>query len=200
MGIILLPLGALVIGLYLWVVVKSARWAYRRSHSIWAIVGVLIISVLIPSWDTLANRIYHKEVICKKPEIGIHVLENIRLPPEFYDERGNPLIFDRHGNFDGSKIGNRFKESGKYVNEGGWLTGSVKYTFEISDVQSDRVLARFTEFYAAGGGWVLMPFRPLIKYLGEYAFRWEPQSCLDRGRNWLDETAVALFLPQTKGN
>ncbi len=200
MGVILLPLGALVIGLYLWVAVKSARWVYRKTHSIWAIAGVLTICALIPTWDTLVNRIYHKQVICKKPEIGLHVFENVRLPAELYDARGIPLIFDRYGNFDVNKTGNRYKEDGKYENEGGWLTGVVKYTFEINDVQSSRVLARFTDFYAAGGGWILIPFRPLIRYLGEYAFRSEPQSCLDPSTNWIGKAAVAPFSVMNKTN
>jgi hypothetical protein len=200
MGIILLPVGALVIGLYFWAVVKGTRWAYRKTHSIWAIAGVLTLCALIPTWDTLANRIYHKQVICKKPEIGLHVFEKIRLPGELYDARGIPLILDRYGNFNVNKMGNRYKQDGKYANEGGWLTGVVKYTFEINDVQSGRVLARFTDFYAAGGGWILIPFRPLIRYFGEYAFRGEPKSCLDFGTNWIGETVVAPFLEKNRAN
>ena len=200
MGIILLPLGALVIGLYVWAGVTSARWVYRKTQSIWAIAGVLTICALIPTWDTLLNRIYHKQVICKKPEIGLHVFENVRLPVELYDARGIPLIFDRYGNFDVKKMKNRYKEDGKYEHQGGWLTGAVKYTFEINDVQSGRVLARFTDFYSAGGGWILIPFRPLIKYLGEYAFRGEPNSCVDPRTNWIDEAAMAPFLAKIGTN
>ena len=200
MGIVLLPLGALVTGLYLWAVVNAARWVYRKTHSTWAIAGVLTICALIPTWDTLVNRIYHKQIICSKPEIGLHVFEKIRLPADLYDARGIPLIFDRYGNFDVIKMGNRYKENGKYEHEGGWLTGAVKYTFEINDIQSGRVLARFTNFYAAGGGWIFVPFRPLIKYLGEYAFRGKPQSCLDPSGNWIDETAIAPFLIKNRTN
>lgn len=200
MGIILLPLGALVIGLYVWVVVKSARWAYRKTRSVWAIAGVLTSCVLIPTWDTFVNRIYHNQVICKKPELGLHVLEKIQLPAELYDAKGNPLIFDRYGNFDITKVGNRYREDGKYQNEGGWLTGAVRYTFEITDTQSGRVLARFTDFYAAGGGWILILIRPLIRYLGEYAFRAAPESCLDLKTNWIGQTAMAPFYATNGAN
>jgi len=200
MGMILLPLGALATGLYLWAVAISARWVYRRTHSVLAIAGVLTICALIPTWDTLVNRIYHKQVICKRPEVGLHVLEYVRLPVELYDARGIPLIFDRYGNFDENKIGNRYKENGKYEEEGGWLTGVVKYTFEINDAQSGRVLVRFTDFYAAGGGWILLPFRHLIRYLGEYAFRGERQSCLDPSADWIGQAAVASFLVKNRTN
>ena len=200
MGIILLPLGALVTGLYLWAAINSARWAYRKTHSVWAIAGMLTICALIPTWDTAVNRIYHKQVICKKSEIGLHVFENVTLPAEFYDARGIPLIFDGYGNFDTKKVGTRYKEDGKYEHEGAWLTGAVKYTFEINDVQSGHVLARFTNYYAAGGGWILIPFRPLIRYLGEYAFRGEPQSCVDASINWIGEAAAAPFLLKNRTN
>jgi len=72
--------------------------------------GVFAVFALIPTWDTFVNRIYHKQVICKRPEIGLHVFENVRLPVELYDTRGTPLIFDRYGNFDVNKVGNRYKE------------------------------------------------------------------------------------------
>jgi hypothetical protein len=200
MGMILLPLGALVIGLYLWVVVKGTRWAYRKTQSLWAIAGILTVCALVPTWDVLLNRIYHKQVICKNPEIGLYVLEHVKLSMELYDSRGFPSIFDRYGNFDVSKVGNRYTEHAKYENEGGWLTGRVRYTFEVKDVQSGRVLARFTDFYPSGGGWILIPFRPLIRYLGEYAFRGEPKSCLDSRRNWIGEAAVAPFLIRNRTN
>ena len=198
MGIVLLPLGALVIGLYLWAAVRGVRWAYRKTHSIWVMAGVSVLCILIPTWDTFVNRIYHKQLICNKHEIGLHVFEHVRLPAELYDARGIPLIFDRYGNFDVNKTGNRYKERAKYEHEGGWLTGAVKYTFEINDVQSGHVLARFTDFYAAGGGWILIPFRPLIRYFGEYGFRGEPHSCLDPSTNWIGETTVATFLTKSK--
>ncbi len=153
---------------------------------------------LIPTWDILVNRIYHKQVICKNPEIGLQVLEYVRLSPDLYDARGNPLIFDRRGNFDKKKLENKYRGDARYTLEGGWLTGAVKYTFEVNDVQSGRVLARFTDFYAAGGGWIFIPFRPLIRYLGEYAFRSEPQFCLDRSTNWTGQAVVAPFLTKNR--
>ena len=200
MGIILVPLGAFVVGLYVWVVIKGARWVYRKTGSILAIAGVLATSVLIPTWDTFVNRIYHNHVICRKPELGLHVFEKVKLPEELYDAKGNPSIFDHYGNFDITKVGNRYREDGKYQNEGGWLTGVVRYTFEITDTQSGRVLARFTDFYAAGGGWILIPVRPLFRYLGEYAFRGEPQSCLDLRTNWIAATVVAPFYAKSSTN
>ena len=200
MGIILLPLGALVVSLYVWIVIKGVRWAYRKTHPVWAIVAVLTVSVLLPTWDTFVNRIYHSQVICESAELGIHVFEKVQLPPELYDAKGNPLIFDRYGNFDIAKVGNRYREDGRYEKEGRWLTGAVKYTFEITDAQSGRVLARFTDFYAAGGGWILVPLQPLLRYLGEYAFRSKPQSCLDLKTNWIGETAVAPFYQKGSAN
>lgn len=200
MGIVLLPLGALVVGLYLWLAVKSARWAYQKTRSRWAIAGVLVACVSIPTWDTFVNRIYHNQVTCKKPELGLLVFERVKLPAEYYDAKGNPLIFDRYGNFDVTKVGNRYKESQKQEDQGGWLTGAVKYTFEITDTQSGRVLARFTDFYATGGGWILIPFRPLIRYLGDYAFKGAPQSCLGLKTNWIGEAAVAPFYAQNLRN
>jgi hypothetical protein len=200
MGIILLPLGAFMGGLYLWAAIKSARWIYGKTHSIWAIAALVIIFALIPTWDTIVNRIYHKQVICKKPEIGLHVFEFVRLPVDLYDARGIPLIFDHYGNFDESKIGKRYKENAKYTDEGGWLTGAVRYTFEINDVQTGRVLARFTDYYAAGGGWVFLPFRPLIRYVGEYAFRSDLHSCLDQDTNWIGKAAKAPFVEKNSSN
>ena len=200
MGVVLIPLGVLVVGLYIWIVVKGTRWIYRKTGSIVAVAGLLAIWALIPTWDTLVNRIYHSEVTCRSPEIGVHVFEKVTLPVDLYDSRGVPLIFDRLGNFDKNKVGSRFKEEAKYADEGYWLTRVVKYTFEIGDVQSGRVLVRFTDFYAAGGGWILIPFRPLIRYLGEYAFRGERKSCLDPSIDWIGKAAIAPFLLTNRTN
>ena len=51
MGIILLPLGALVIGLYFWAGVKGTRWAYRKFAIPGAIVAIAFFA-LLPTWDT----------------------------------------------------------------------------------------------------------------------------------------------------
>ena len=190
-GLIVLGFFALYVAVAIGATVRAKGW--------WKLLA-LAAFVLIPTWDTLVNRIYHKQVICKNREIGIQVFESIRLPSDLYDAGGVPLIFDRYGKFDEKKTENRYKESSKYVEEGAWLTGVTKYTFEIIDAQSGRALARFTNYFAAGGGWPFLPLRPLSKYFGEYAFRSDPQACLDLDTDWIGNTAMAPFVEKNKAN
>jgi len=161
MGIILLPLGALVIGLYLWGAAKGTRWAYRKFAAPGAIAAIAVF-VLLPTWDTIANRWYHKNVLCKRSEVGLHVYEHVKLPSQYYDDRGR--FREPEGWFSGRTLAiNRYQRQSGYL-EGGIfpVTRHEKRFSAVFDQQERRQISYEADYWTKGGGWWLIIFRPLF--------------------------------------
>lgn len=161
MGIVLIPLGALVIGLYLWVVVKGTRWAYRK-FAVPGAIGAVAIFFLLPTWDTLANRWYHENVLCKRTEVGLRVYEHVKLPSQYYDNRGR--FKEPEGWFSGRTL-----VSNRYQRQSGNLQGGIfpltKYEKRYSavfDQQENKLISYEADYWTKGGGWWLILFRPLF--------------------------------------
>jgi hypothetical protein len=164
MGIILLPLGALVIGLYLWAVVKGTRWAYRK-FSIQGAIAAIAFFALLPTWDTIANRWYHKNVLCKRSEVGLQIFEQVKLPSEYYDNQGR--FKEPEGWFSGrTLVSNRYqRQSGEL--QGGYfpVTKHEKRFSGVFDQKEKRLISYEADYWTKGGGWWLIIFRPLFSHV-----------------------------------
>jgi len=161
MGIVLLPLGALVIGLYLWAAVKGVRWAYRKFSLQGAIAAVTFFA-LLPTWDAIVNRWYLRNVLCKRSEVGLHVYEHVKLPSQYYDIQGR--FKEPEGWFSGrTLVSNRYqRQSGNLP--GGYfpVTKHEKRFSGIFDQQEQRLISYEADYWAMGGGWWLIVIRPLF--------------------------------------
>jgi len=185
MGMILLPLGALVIGLYLWVAVKGTRWAYRKFAVAGAVAGVAFFA-LVPTWDALLNQYYYRQVLCKQPEVGLHVYETITLLPNYYDEKGNPRLPDSFGDpktpfLDRYIFEIRYKDEGVYP-----ITANRHFYQGTYDVTTNKFLSKF-EDYQPRGGWLWSNVFRLVLNAADYDWimsRGPKQSCFDNAQFW----------------
>lgn len=161
MGIVLIPLGVLVGGLYLWAVVKGTRWAYGRFAMRGAFVAVISF-LLLPTWDTIANRWYHKNVLCARSEVGLHIYDHVRLPSQYYDNLGR--FKEPEGWFSGRTLVNdRYQRQSGNLQEGVFpLTKSEKRFSGVLDTKEQRLISYEVDYLTQGGGWWLIIFRPLF--------------------------------------
>ena len=162
MGIILLPLGALVVGLYLWVVVKSVRWVYGMTHSVWAGVGAVVFLGLLPIGDTIVNRWYHENVLCTRDEVGLHVFARVKLPSSYYDHQGRFKEPDRW--FSGNAlVDGRYQRRFGYVEDGVFpFTAHEKRYSGVFDLERKQFISYEVDYWTKGGGWWLTLFRPIF--------------------------------------
>lgn len=161
MGIILLPLGALLIGLYFWAVVKGTRWAYRKLAVPGAIMAIAFFA-LLPTWDTIANRWYHKYMLCTRNEVGLHVYEHVRLPTQYYDHHGR--FKEPEGWFSGrTLVNNRYQRQFGNRQEGIFPLTKHEMRFSgVFDTKEQRLISYEVDYWTRGGGWWLIIFRPLF--------------------------------------
>src|SRR5450756_19367 len=164
MGIVLLPLGALVIGLYLWAVVKGTRWVYRKLAIPGAIAAIAFFA-LLPTWDAIANRWYHKNVLCKRSEVGLHVYEHVKLPSQYYDNQGR--FKEPEGWFSGrTLVSNRYQRQSGNLQDGVFpMTKHEKRFSGVFDQQEQRLISYEADYWTKGGGWWLIIFRPLFSHV-----------------------------------
>ncbi len=164
MGIILLPLGALVIGLYIWVVVKGTRWAYRRFAMPGAFAAAMFF-LLVPTWDTIVNRWYHKHVLCARSDVGLHVNEHVQLPSQYYDSLGR--FKEPEGWFSGRTLVNsRYQRQFGNLQDGIFpLTRHEKRFSGIFDTKEQRLISYEVDYWTKGGGWWLIFIRPLFSHV-----------------------------------
>ncbi len=162
MGIILLPVGALVIGLYLWMGARSVRWIFANSHSIWAGIGVATFLVLLPIGDTIVNRWYHKNVLCARDDVGLHVIERVILPNGYYDNKGR--FKEPNGWFSGNAIlEGRYQRRSGYMDGGTYpFTAHEKRYAGVFDLREQKFISHEVDYWTKGGGWWLAIFRPLF--------------------------------------
>jgi len=185
MGIILLPVGALVIGLYLWAAVKGTRWAYRK-FSIQGAIAAISFFTLLPTWDALINQYYYRQVLCKHPEVALQVYKKIVLPPDLYDEKGNPKLPDSFGDPKQLFLG-RYVFDIRYEDEGFYpITANRHFYHGTYDVTANKYLSKF-EDYQPTGGWLWTNAFRLVLNTADYDWmmsRGPKQSCFDQTQFW----------------
>ena len=185
MGIILLPLGAIVISLYIWIAAKGTRWAYRK-FAVQGVIAAIAFFVLLPTWDALLNQYYYRQVLCKQPEVGLQVYDKILLSPNLYDEKGNPRLPDSFGDPKHPFLGKyifeiRYKDEGAYP-----ITANRHFYHGTYDVTTNRFISKF-EDYQPKGGWLWTNVFRLVLSSEDYDWimsRGPKQSCFDSAQYW----------------
>lgn len=157
MGLIVLAICVLLLIAYLWFVRTVVRYIKRKTGSN-LIAALAVIGILIVTFgDTLFNRWYHKEVLCKRNEVGGQVFEKVILPAEYWDDANNrpnlPLTMSREKPFLG-----RYAEIWNHERGGSFpFTAYEKNETIVVDISTGHVLSRFIDYSPAGGMWWAMP-------------------------------------------
>lgn len=141
----------LLIG-YLWLIYAAASFVNRKTGShLAATIAVLVILVLTFG-DTIFNNWYHKEVLCKRDDVGIKVFKEVELPAEYINEQtGEPTI-----PYPYDKIPFFMKFSVKETRETHGLFPWTKYMREERRIvvnETGETLAQFVTYNALGGWW-----------------------------------------------
>lgn len=156
-GLIVLAITVPLLLGYLWLARAAVRYTKRKTGSnliaALAVIGILVITF----GDTVFNRWYHKEVLCKREDVGGQVFEKVTLPAEHWDDANNrpnlPLTMSREKPFLG-----RYAEIGKFERGGSRpFTAYERSEATVVDLQTGRVLSRFVDYMPAGGTWWAMP-------------------------------------------
>lgn len=161
-GLIVLAIAVPLLLGYLWLARAAVRYTKRKTGSnliaALAVIGILVITF----GDTFFNRWYHKEVLCKREDVGVRIFERVKLPAEFLDKETLlpklPFPLSREPFFA------RFSQKELRTNAGFFpLTAYGRIERTIVDNESDKVLARFVNYWPAGGPWWGAP----IAWFGE---------------------------------
>jgi len=185
MGIVLVPLGVVVGGLYLWIVVKGTRWTYRNFEAKGAIAAIVFF-VLLPTWDALINQYYFKEVLCKRPDVGLQIYRKIVLPTEMYDDKGNPKLPDSMNDPKHPFLGKYIFDI-HYKDEGSYPVTANRHLFQGAyDISTGQFVSKFEDYQPTGGWLWTRIFRPVLN-TSDYDWimsRGSKQSCFERDQFW----------------
>lgn len=178
-GIILLAIGVPLLLSYLWLARTAVRYAKKKTDSNF-VAGLVVVGILVITFgDTVFNRWYHKEVLCKSEDVGVRIFEKIQLPAEYLDRKTLrpifPLPLDQPFFMRLSPVELR-TNSGVFP-----LTAHGRIERKIVDNQSNRVLARVVDYYPSGGPWWVAPIGWFSEssLVGWLYSRQRTPSCLD---------------------
>ncbi|RLJ61232.1 hypothetical protein [Sulfurisoma sediminicola] len=156
-GLLILGTAAILLAAYIWLLRATARTVKRRTGSnrwaVMAVVGILVLTF----GDTVFNRWYHKEVLCKRDDVGAKVFETVEVPEESWNRNFRRAeISDR--NTRQTPFLRRYAVIEAYTS-GGWypLTRYQRYEYAIVDIKTERLLGRFANYEPAGGLWWTLP-------------------------------------------
>lgn len=156
-GLIVLAIAIPLLLAYLWLARAAVRYAKRKTGSN-LVVALVIVGILVVTFgDTVFNRWYHKEVLCKREDVGVKVFERVMLPARYWDEVNNrpnlPLTMSNEKPFLG-----RYAEIEKYERGGSRpFTAHERTEATVVDLETGHVLSRFVDYMPAGGTWWAMP-------------------------------------------
>jgi hypothetical protein len=162
--IFLIIFGGLFVG-YTWLAYHGVRAIYRKTNS-WILAGLgVLVFLLIPSGDTIFNRWYHTNVLCKQEDVGLKMFQKVQLPPRYYDENGRFKAPEKWG-LNGTVLEGRFQYRAGSEHKGQFpFTGYEKRYSGVFDLQQGKYLSYEAEFWNAGSGWWLVPFERIFKQL-----------------------------------
>ena len=135
---------------------------YRKTHSVWQVVGVTIILALLPIGDTVFNRWYHQNTLCTRDDVGLRVFERVKLPPRYYDNQGR--FKEPNGWFSGTLLlDGRYQKRSGYTEGGAFPFTAYERRFSgVFDVGQQRFISYEADYWAKGGGWWLVILRPMF--------------------------------------
>ena len=170
---------------YLYLLCFTVRYVKRKNGSnmmaALAVIGVLIVTF----GSEIFNSWYHKQVLCKREEVGLHIFERVPLPAIYTNpETGKPLriyINDKTGQPDSEmseknpifarfeidektgKVKNpdpffyRFEYSSSLKSQGVYWSQFNREERKLLDLESGRVLARYVNYTDSSSLWWLKP-------------------------------------------
>ncbi|MES2353862.1 MAG: hypothetical protein V4568_05525 [Pseudomonadota bacterium] len=156
-GLIVLAITVPLLLGYLWVARAAVRYVKRKTGSNWMMVLTVIGILMLTFGDTLFNRWYHKNVLCKREDVGSKIFERVTLPEEYWDNENNlpklPLTMSKNKPFLG-----RYAAIEKYEQEGFFpLTAYERRESSVVDIQTNKTLSRFVDYAPMGGLWWAVP-------------------------------------------
>lgn len=181
MGLIVLAISVLLLLAYLWFARTVVRYIKRKTGSnliaAFAAIGILLVTF----GDTLFNRWYHKAVLCKRADVGIHIIEKVLLPKEYLDKdklRPNfPLPLEQ-------PFFSRFSLKETRTNSGYFpLTAHGRVERSVVDSNSGKVIAKFVDYWPSGGPWWGTPLEWLDEssFIGWFYGRQHVPTCFNDG-------------------
>ena len=165
-GLTFLAIFAVLLIGYFWLLRATVRYAKRKTGSN-VIAALAVLGVLVLTFgDTIFNRWYHKEVLCKRDDVGVKIFATAELPPEYWDDihnkpnlpttmmfGTNPKPFlDRYVAIDKYEYGGTFPFTAYEMNK-----------LSTVDLKTGQTLSQFIDYTPAGGTWWAWP----LKFLGE---------------------------------
>ncbi len=109
------------------------------------------IMILIPTWDVIIGRAVFYTLCATNG--GINIYQTVELEPEYFDEDGVPLFFDRNKfSLNDMTLGNQYvgNEERRYVSK---LLNIITHHEDIVDVKNNQSLG-LVRYYVYKGGWV----------------------------------------------
>ena len=161
--IFLVIFGGLFLG-YSWLAYRGVFAIYRKTKSLVLAGFIIIIFILIPTGDTIFNRWYHQNVLCKRDDVGLKIFEKVQLPLEYFEADGMLNKEVRSKAYDGKKILNRYEWKDVHASGGVYtFTGYVKDTGSVIDTNTGKVISQFSDYRNGGGGWWLIGIDFIIR-------------------------------------
>ena len=117
---------------------------------------------LLPISDTIVNRWFHKNTLCTRDDVGLHVYERVKLAPRYYDSKGR--FKEPEGWFSGAVLLNgRYQKRSGYTEDGVFpFTAYEKRFSGVFDTEQMRFISYEVDYWTKGGGWWLTIFRPIF--------------------------------------
>lgn len=143
----------LAVVIYVWL----ARLVAKRIKSKTAKYSVIAIFILIPTWDIVPGKLY-LNYLCKN-KAGVKVYQTVELPPEYWDEQGQPKFFNEQGYLDHKFLTDKLDGGGGRVERYSSVFAIDKITSPVKEKGSRKVLAEVTTF-GFWGGWVSRNLSP----------------------------------------
>lgn len=181
-GLLVLAIAIPLLLAYLWLARAAVRHAKRKTGSN-LVATLVVVGILVVTFgDTAFNRWYHKEVLCKREEVGVRIFERVKLPAEFL-EKGTlqpklPFPLSKEPFFTGFMSKESRTNSGHFP-----FTAYGRIERTVIHNETGRVLARFVDYWPAGGPWWGAPFAWFgeSSLIGWLSGRQQVPSCFDDG-------------------
>lgn len=181
-GLIVLAISVPLLLAYLWLVRAAVRYTKRKTGSNLLAALAVVCILVITFGDTVFNRWYHKEVLCKREEVGVRIFEKVELPKEYLDKEMQlqklPFPLSQAHFFAKFSLNESVVISGLFP-----FTANGRIERIIVDNESDKVLAQFVDYWPAGGPWWGMPFEWFgeSSLIGWLRSRQQLPSCFNNG-------------------
>lgn len=151
----------LAVFVYFWL----ARFVVRRVGNRAAKYAVIVVFILIPTWDIILGKLYLSH-LCST-EAGAKVYRTVELPAEYWDEKGRPKFYVNQ--YEHNKLRYIFQNK-KMVDapefQYTWVTKPYSEFFHIEkDVlqivdREKRIVIGEYFLFRYWGGWIARNFSP----------------------------------------